>query len=316
MKRKKYFMHILKSKELFLQRICLTTRFSASFLSGLLALAMMTCTLPSTAQAKDTQLRLLTDPGLNSDSQPLRPFTQPILGRWMEENAELVVGVQGNGVAPSAGDGMLALSFTSLVVSQVRQRIDVSHLADKIDKGLITAYGLGRINASDAGVRGGVLITAQSVASGVGAAGTLGNGTGGAGRFLDDDTSTWETTFSYLVLPIGTRSVGFQFSFRNDSLAGGKTAYGDEAVLVLSEQSAVGAGACDINDPNAIIGTAGNNTILGTAGDDIIFGLEGNDTIFGYGGNDCINGGEGNDKIFGGPGMDICEEGESVFQCN
>ena len=61
---------------------------------------------------------------------------------------------------------------------------------------------------------------------------------------------------------------------------------------------------CDIDDPNAIIGTPGNDTLLGTPGDDVIFGLGGNDTIFGYGGNDCIDGGEGNDKLLGGPGND------------
>jgi Ca2+-binding RTX toxin-like protein len=61
---------------------------------------------------------------------------------------------------------------------------------------------------------------------------------------------------------------------------------------------------CDFNDPNAIIGTPGNDTLLGTPGDDVIFGLGGNDTIFGYGGNDCIDGGEGNDKLLGGPGND------------
>jgi Ca2+-binding RTX toxin-like protein len=238
-------------------------------------------------QGKDTQLHLLTDLGLDAESQPLLPFTQSILGRWMEENADLVTGIQGNGVAPSDGTGMVALFATGGVVSQVRQRIDVSHLADKIDKGLITAYALGRVNASDTGVVGGTQVSAMSDNSGAGPSGTLGFGKGGT-RELDEDTSTWETIFSYMVLPVGTKSVEFQFLFTNESLAGGKIGYGDEAVLVLSEWSD-GTETCDFDDPNAIMGTPGNDTLLGTLGDDIIFGLEGNDTIFGFGGNDCIN---------------------------
>jgi hypothetical protein len=264
--------------------------------------------------AKDTQQHLLTDPELDAVSQSLLPFTQPILGRWMEENAELVIGTQDNGVAPSGGTGMVALFETGGVVSQVRQRVDVSYLADKIDKGLITAYALGRVNASEAGVVGGTQVSAMSDNSGAGPSGTLGFGKGGE-FILDGDPNTWETIFSYLVLPAGTKAVEFQFLFTNESLEGGKIGYGDEAILVLSEWSD-GTETCDFNDPNAIMGTSGNDTLLGTPGKDIIFGLEGNDTIFGFGGDDCINGGAGTDKIFGGPGTNICEEGESVFQCN
>ena len=66
--------------------------------------------------------------------------------------------------------------------------------------------------------------------------------------------------------------------------------------------------ACDrirILDPNAILGTAGNDNLSGTPGNDIICGFEGNDTIFGGGGNDCIDCGEGQDRTFGGPGDDL-----------
>ncbi|MCK5870626.1 MAG: hypothetical protein KAG45_08300 [Methyloprofundus sp.] len=226
------YLH-LKSNELSLLWFYLSSRF-APFLSTLLILAFIIFIFPSTALAKNTQLPLLTEPGLDADSSPLLPYVQPILSRWMEENADLVTGTQDNGIAPSGGTGMVSLFETGGVVSQVRQRIDISHLAGKIDQGLITAYALGRVNTSNGDVVGGTLITAQSDASGAGASGNLANGSGGI-RTLDGDTSTWETTYSYLILPAGTRSVEFQFLFTNDSLAGGKIGYGDEAVLVLSE---------------------------------------------------------------------------------
>jgi Ca2+-binding RTX toxin-like protein len=270
--------------------------------------------LSGTVMAKDTQLHLLTDPGLDDDSQQLVPPEPNIPDRWTQENASLVIGIQPDGVAPSDGTGMLALFHTSLNASQVWQRINVSHLADKIDQGLITAHALGRINASEDGVLGGTIISAS--AAGIGALGTLGNGTGGV-RQIDGDPSTWETTYSYLVLPVGTRFVEFQFIFSNESLVGGKIGYGDEAVVVLSEWSD-GTESCDMDDPNAniIMGTPGNDTaLLGTPGDDVIFGLGGNDTIYGLGGNDCIDGGEGDDKIFAGPGTDTCVDGESLSQC-
>jgi YD repeat-containing protein len=61
---------------------------------------------------------------------------------------------------------------------------------------------------------------------------------------------------------------------------------------------------CDCNDPNAILGTSGNDTLTGTAQRDIICGFGGDDTLTGKGGNDCIFGGAGNDTIQGDNGAD------------
>jgi hypothetical protein len=67
---------------------------------------------------------------------------------------------------------------------------------------------------------------------------------------------------------------------------------------------------CDCDDPNAIIGTDGDDEIDGTPGDDIICGLEGNDTIRGFAGNDCIDGGEGDDLLIGNKGRDVILGGQ------
>ena len=62
---------------------------------------------------------------------------------------------------------------------------------------------------------------------------------------------------------------------------------------------------CDCSDPDAILGTDGDDEIDGTPGEDIICGLEGNDTIRGFAGNDCFDGGEGDDLLIGGKGRDV-----------
>ena len=61
---------------------------------------------------------------------------------------------------------------------------------------------------------------------------------------------------------------------------------------------------CDCNDPNAILGTSGNDTLIGTQKSDILCGLDGDDTLIGRGGNDCLFGGGGNDTIQGDNGTD------------
>lgn len=194
---------------------------------AMLALAFIAYALPSAAQTFGTQL--LTDPGLNSDSQPLLPFTQPILDRWMQEDAILVTGVQADGVGPFEGDGMLALSQTGGFASQVRQRIDVSSLAQEIDLGLVTAVASGRVNASVAGTTGGSQVTAYDAAQS-----TIGVVAGLIA--LNGDPSAWEPTSASLMLPIGTRFVEHEFQFPNSTLPPGETGYGDAAGLVLEIQ--------------------------------------------------------------------------------
>ncbi|MGH2556242.1 MAG: Ig-like domain-containing protein, partial [Actinomycetota bacterium] len=78
-------------------------------------------------------------------------------------------------------------------------------------------------------------------------------------------------------------------------------------------------------DPNAIVGTDGDDSLVGTAGDDTICGfggddsidgLGGNDTIFGGGGNDTIDGGGGADTIRGGRGADVISGGSGRDRIN
>jgi Ca2+-binding RTX toxin-like protein len=61
---------------------------------------------------------------------------------------------------------------------------------------------------------------------------------------------------------------------------------------------------CDCNNPNAILGTSGNDTLTGTRQSDIICGFAGDDTLIGEGGSDCLFGGAGNDTIQGDNGAD------------
>ena len=58
------------------------------------------------------------------------------------------------------------------------------------------------------------------------------------------------------------------------------------------------------NDPNVIIGTAGNDVLTGTSGSDKIQGLLGDDTILGGDGSDIIYGNQGADQIYGNLGQD------------
>jgi uncharacterized delta-60 repeat protein len=53
----------------------------------------------------------------------------------------------------------------------------------------------------------------------------------------------------------------------------------------------------DLTQPNAIIGTLGNNELTGTAADDALFGGDGNDTLRGGDGHDYLAGGAGDDRF-------------------
>ena len=85
-------------------------------------------------------------------------------------------------------------------------------------------------------------------------------------------------------------------------------AIGDDDFATARAQLAshIATGTCA--DPDAIMGTPGNDTnLVGTPGDDIIVGLGGEDTIRGLGGNDLLCGGEGFDTLHGGPGNDVLD---------
>ena len=53
----------------------------------------------------------------------------------------------------------------------------------------------------------------------------------------------------------------------------------------------------DGGDPDAIVGTPGNDFLFGTPGSDTILGLGGDDQIVGRGGGDTIDGGAGTDEV-------------------
>ena len=84
-------------------------------------------------------------------------------------------------------------------------------------------------------------------------------------------------------------------------------AKGEESIVSPAIES-----PCDAEDPNAIIGTEGDDVLDGTQEDDIIIGLGGNDIINGFNGNDCIDGGRGQDTISGGRGADNIFGGSGV----
>jgi Ca2+-binding RTX toxin-like protein len=62
-------------------------------------------------------------------------------------------------------------------------------------------------------------------------------------------------------------------------------------------------------NPEAIVGTLGQDSLSGTPGNDLLFGLAGNDTILGGAGKDKIDGGNGNDTIDGGGDADVLRGG-------
>jgi hypothetical protein len=211
---------------------CYTHRIAESFMRFsiiVLTVGVAAFSLSATAATLDDEL--LSDSGLNSDSQPLLQFTQTNLDRWMEEESGLVSGVQADGVAPFEGDGMLQIRHSSLVASQVRQRIDVSSISTEIAGGNIRADVRGLVNASIAGTSGGVLIVAYSPGGAVSSTGAF---------VLDGDVATWEQSAATLLLPVDTTHVEFQYAFTNGLLPIGEAAYGDSASMVLREVPASG----------------------------------------------------------------------------
>lgn len=59
------------------------------------------------------------------------------------------------------------------------------------------------------------------------------------------------------------------------------------------------------DDPDVIIGTAGNDGIDAKDGNDLVYGNSGHDFLLGGGGNDALYGEAGNDWVRGGQGNDI-----------
>ncbi|MGG6294045.1 pre-peptidase C-terminal domain-containing protein [Leptolyngbya sp. AN02str] len=90
-------------------------------------------------------------------------------------------------------------------------------------------------------------------------------------------------------LPAGTYFIRVQPLFSNRS-----TQY----ELTLT-QTIVGT-----DQPNNLVGGAGNDTINGLGGNDTLVGLAGNDRLFGGAGNDVLNGGAGIDILYGNNGND------------
>lgn len=181
----------------------------------------------SSAFAQALEENILVDPGFNSGSLALLPFTDTDLERWMHENAALVTGLQADGVSPVEGDGMLRIQKSTLSASQVRQRIDLSALATQISGGGIRATATGSVNASVSGTSGGVLLIAFSPSA---PGGTLTHSDNG---LLDGDPGTWEASTASLLLPPDTTAVEMQYVFTNSLLPMGESGYGDDAALVL-----------------------------------------------------------------------------------
>ncbi len=73
---------------------------------------------------------------------------------------------------------------------------------------------------------------------------------------------------------------------------------------------------CDVDAPNAIVGTEGKDQLNGTNGADVIIGLGGDDVINGKDGDDIVCAGGGDDKVNGQKGDDVIYGGDGNDRIN
>ncbi len=193
-----------------------------------LRLALAATLLAGTAAAGGQYVQILADDGFEPGSQPLLPYTQLTLDRWMHENAALVSGTQ-NGVTPRTGTGMIAVAQANLTASEVRQRLDVSDLAPQVDAGIVAIETSAWLNPTVAGVNARVFATAFDAGqSNIGFIGSTCTSP-------DGDTGTWEQFVATFTLPAGTRYVEMRFSATNSTLPIGEFLYVDDASCALYE---------------------------------------------------------------------------------
>ncbi|MBP63763.1 MAG: hypothetical protein CMJ62_19735 [Planctomycetaceae bacterium] len=202
--------------------------------ASILAIAILSFLVPL-AQAKASRSgNLLTDPGFNSESQPLLPYTDTALNRWLAwSTADFLFG-EGQVVSPNEGNGMLQVPDLSTDPARVRQVVDVSNFAADIDDGRVYGTLLADFNAEFSGVLGGSVLSAYGP-------GTVGVSASFLEKqvnveFLDDLSSSWETRgvgedFTFL-LPRSTRNLEARLQFSNTNII--QNGYLDNTSVELS----------------------------------------------------------------------------------
>ena len=201
--------------------------------ASILAIAILPFLIPLTQANAYRSGNLLTDPGFNSGSQPLLPYTDTALNRWLSwSTADLLFG-EGQ-VVPNEGNGMLQVSGLGMNPVRVRQVVDVSNFAVDIDDGRVYGTLLADFNAEFSGVLGGSVLSAYGSGT-VGVSASFLEKQVNVG-FLDDLTSSWETRgvgedFTFL-LPRNTRNLEARVQFSNTNIL--QNAYVDNTSVELS----------------------------------------------------------------------------------
>ncbi|GEM_PF-3908498 len=188
--------------------------------AAILAIAILPFLVRLTQADASRSGNLLTDPGFNYGSQPLLPYNDRALNRWLAwSTADLLFG-EVQVVVPNEGTGMLQVSDLSTDPARVRQIVDVSNYAADIDDGRVYGTLLADFNAELWGLRAGPVLSAYG-------AGTVGVSASFLGKqsnvdYLDDVPGSWETRgvgedFSFL-LPRSTRNLEARLQFLNKNI--------------------------------------------------------------------------------------------------
>ncbi len=236
---------------------------------GSTAVAIIAMILVSaTAMAQPPTGNLLSDADFSSNTV-LAPFGSSIESQWKDEDAQIAIGTV-EGINPLSPDGMLQLNETSLVVSQVRQSIDVSAYASEIDLGMVSAVARAFYNCPTEACNATLSIrnTAtrlQHLQDGITAISPL-NG----------DPEVWQEANVGLskpvVIPPGTRSIDIEVAFSNGNGGSAEDSFQEpqETNVGLSKQVVIplGTKSIDIEVPFST-GTIPNGGFV----DDAFLGL-------------------------------------------
>ncbi len=169
---------------------------------------------------------LLVDPCFETSSNPLASIgflaggLPGTVGQWGVEAADIVYGLQGDGVSPFEGNAMLRAWDDGLTWSQNWQFVDVTAYSTLIDAGLAVATGSAIFNAHLPVPPGPaeVAVNVHYSTDPSGAWGTYNLAFGSGAFVLDNNAATWEMVSASGVLPVGTRYVLFELMFRDDPL--------------------------------------------------------------------------------------------------
>ncbi len=181
----------------------------------------------ATAVAEPPTGNLLSDVDFSSNTI-LAPFGSSVSDQWKDEAAQIAIGTV-EGVSPLSPDGMLQINETGLVVSQVRQSIDVSAYASEIDAGIASVVTTASFNCTTeaCGATLRVADTATRLQSLDGGVTSL--------KPVNSDPSDWQELSvgltKPLIIPSGTRSIDIEVAYDNGTIPNG--GFVDDAFLEL-----------------------------------------------------------------------------------